>query len=118
MAVEIKLMVNGAEVARDVEPRLLLVHFLHDTLGLTGAHVGCDTRPTAVLHGSSGRPSGAPPDDHVGGGLPAENPSPSEEEVRHALDGNLCRCTGYHNIGRAVIDAGSVLAATRSEVTA
>lgn len=43
MAVEIKLMVNGENVGRNVEPRLLLVHFLRDTLGLTGAHVGCDT---------------------------------------------------------------------------
>ena len=51
-------------------------------------------------------------------GLLAENPSLSEEQVRHALDGNLCRCTGYHNIVRAVVDAASVMAATRSEVRA
>jgi carbon-monoxide dehydrogenase small subunit len=53
-------------------------------------------------------------------GLLAENPSPSEAEVRHALEGNLCRCTGYHNIVKAVMSAGqaSAAAATQPEVTA
>jgi len=44
--------------------------------------------------------------------LLAENPSPSEDEVRHALDGNLCRCTGYHNIVKAVLDAAASKSAT------
>jgi hypothetical protein len=47
MAVEVKMMVNDEEVVEEVEPRLLLVHFVRDTLGLTGTHVGCDTS-TAV----------------------------------------------------------------------
>jgi carbon-monoxide dehydrogenase small subunit len=53
-------------------------------------------------------------------GLLAENPNPSEEEVRHALEGNLCRCTGYHNIVRAVLDAAvskSPTVSTEPEVT-
>ena len=44
--------------------------------------------------------------------LLAENPNPTEAEVRHALDGNLCRCTGYHNIVKAVLDAAKSKAAT------
>jgi carbon-monoxide dehydrogenase small subunit len=54
-------------------------------------------------------------------GLLAENPNPTEEEVRHALEGNLCRCTGYHNIVKAVLDAAKNKSATipeRPEVTA
>jgi carbon-monoxide dehydrogenase small subunit len=53
-------------------------------------------------------------------GLLAENPSPSEAEVRHALEGNLCRCTGYHNIVKAVMSAGRATAAAgaQPEVTA
>lgn len=53
-------------------------------------------------------------------GLLAENPNPTEEEVRHALDGNLCRCTGYHNIVKAVLDAARTKGATvgQPEVTA
>lgn len=47
--------------------------------------------------------------------LLAENPNPSEDEVRHALDGNLCRCTGYHNIVKAVLDAAASKSATISE---
>jgi aerobic carbon-monoxide dehydrogenase small subunit len=163
MAVEIKLMVNCEEVVRDVESRLLLVHLLRDTLGLTGAHVGCDTSncgactvhldghpvksctvlavqadgaEVTTIEGLSAD-GGLHPlqeafwNDHglqcgyctpgmimSAAGLLAENPSPSEEQVRHALDGNLCRCTGYHNIVRAVLDAASVMAATRSEVRA
>ena len=160
---EIKLRVNSEEVVRDVEPRLLLVHLLRDTLGLTGAHVGCDTTNcgACTVH-LDGHPvksctvlavqadgasvttiEGLAADvelhplqeafwnDHAlqcgyctpgmimsAAGLLAENPSPSEEQVRHALDGNLCRCTGYHNIVRAVVDAARVMAATRPEVTA
>ena len=53
-------------------------------------------------------------------GLLADNPDPTEEEVRHALEGNLCRCTGYHNIVRAVLDAAKIKSGTISqpEVTA
>jgi carbon-monoxide dehydrogenase small subunit len=45
-------------------------------------------------------------------GLLAENPNPTEEEVRHGLEGNLCRCTGYHNIVKAVLDAAKAKGAT------
>ncbi len=48
-------------------------------------------------------------------GLLADNPNPTEEEVRHALEGNLCRCTGYHNIVRAILDAAKSKSATISE---
>jgi aerobic carbon-monoxide dehydrogenase small subunit len=51
-------------------------------------------------------------------GLLAENPDPTEEEVRHGLEGNLCRCTGYHNIVRAVLDAAKTKSATIGEVPA
>ncbi len=51
-------------------------------------------------------------------GLLAENPNPTEREVRHALEGNLCRCTGYHNIVKAVLDAANVKGASIPEVTA
>ena len=47
-------------------------------------------------------------------GLLAENPNPTEDEVRHALEGNLCRCTGYHNIVKAVLDAAKVKSAAIS----
>ena len=50
-------------------------------------------------------------------GLLAENPNPTEEEVRHGLEGNLCRCTGYHNIVRAVLDAAKTKGATISQAT-
>ena len=50
-------------------------------------------------------------------GLLAENPNPTEQEVRHGLEGNLCRCTGYHNIVKAVLDAAKVKGATVSEVS-
>ncbi len=160
---EINLTVNGEEVSRDVEPRLLLVHFLRDTLDLTGAHVGCDTTNcgacTVHLDGHAVKSCTVLAAQADGGELTtieglsqdgelhplqeafwndhglqcgyctpgmimsaahllADNPNPSEEQVRRGLDGNLCRCTGYHNIVLAVLDAASVMAATRSEVRA
>jgi carbon-monoxide dehydrogenase small subunit len=139
--------VNGEERSADVEARLLLVHFLRETLGLTGTHVGCDTSScgacTVLLDGipvksctvlavqADGREvttveglgAGGELDPiqegfHVEHGLQcgfctpgmmltakallAENPTPSEEEIRWALSGNICRCTGYVNIVKAV----------------
>src|ERR1700742_3840448 len=160
----ITVSVNGEERTQDVEPRLLLVHFLRDTLGLTGTHVGCDTsncgactvhldgravKSCTVLavqaDGSSvttiegmGTEDNLHPlqeafwNDHglqcgyctpgmimAAAGLLAENPTPSEAEVRKALEGNLCRCTGYHNIVKAVLDASKSKGATvSSEVSA
>ena len=148
--VPITVTVNGQLHAGDVEPRQLLVHFLRDTLGLTGTHVGCDTSNcgacTVHLNGDAVKSCtvlavqaddaevttiegmGSEGDLHpmqeafwanhglqcgyctpgmimAGADLIAKNPSPTEEEVREALAGNLCRCTGYHNIVKAVLDA-------------
>jgi carbon-monoxide dehydrogenase small subunit len=143
----ITVNVNGADRSAEVEPRLLLVHFLRTTLGLTGTHVGCDTTScgacTVLLDGTpvksctvfavqaNGRDvttvEGLAPagglhplqqgfkEEHglqcgfctpgmllTASALLAENPDPSEEEIRWALSGNICRCTGYQNIVRSV----------------
>jgi carbon-monoxide dehydrogenase small subunit len=148
--VPISVTVNGQVHAGEVEPRQLLVHFLRDTLGLTGTHVGCDTSNcgacTVHLDGDAVKSCtvlavqvdgaevttiegmGSEGNLHpmqeafwahhglqcgyctpgmimAGADLIAKNPSPSEEEVREALAGNLCRCTGYHNIVKAVLSA-------------
>jgi carbon-monoxide dehydrogenase small subunit len=146
----VSMSVNGVRYDQDVEPRLLLVHFLRDTLGLTGTHVGCDTSNcgacTVHLDGEAVKSCtvlavqadgaevttiegmGSEGDLHplqeafwnnhglqcgyctpgmimAGADLLNRNPNPSEEEVREALAGNLCRCTGYHNIVKSVLDA-------------
>ncbi|HWE23194.1 MAG TPA: (2Fe-2S)-binding protein [Myxococcales bacterium] len=147
--------VNGTSQTREVEPRLLLVHFLRDVLGLTGTHVGCDTSQcgacTVLLDGEAvkscslfavqvdGRAvttiEGLARDGKLhrmqeafwekhglqcgfctpGMILSAcqlleRNPSPSESEIRLGLEGNLCRCTGYANIVKAVQYAASKMA--------
>jgi aerobic carbon-monoxide dehydrogenase small subunit len=144
---EVTVKVNGDEVTRDIEPALLLVHFLRDTLGLTGTHWGCDTSNCgACVVQLDGRPVkscttlAASCDGHeirtiesleVNGRLDPvqqgfreehglqcgfctpgmimtaralldENPDPSEAEIRTAISGSICRCTGYANIVRAV----------------
>jgi carbon-monoxide dehydrogenase small subunit len=149
-AVAVRLSVNGEPREAQVEPRLLLVHFLRDTLGLTGTHVGCDTSNcgacTVHLNGEAvksctvlavqadgaevttieglGQDGALHPlqeafwEHHglqcgyctpgmimAGADLLAHDPNPSEEAVREALAGNLCRCTGYHNIVKAVLSA-------------
>ena len=146
--------VNGEDRSAEVEPRLLLVHFLRQTLGLTGTHVGCDTTScgacTVLLDGVpvksctvlavqaqgrsvqtvEGLAAGAELHPiqqafhsehglHCGFCTPgmmltatallAENPDPSEEEIRWALSGNVCRCTGYQNIVKAVQTAAAAL---------
>ena len=157
---QITTIVNGAEVTRDVEPRLLLVHFLRDTLGLTGTHWGCDTSNcgTCVVL-MDGQPvksctvlaamtegaevttvEGLAKDgalDPVQQGFMEEhglqcgfctpgmmmtaralldtNPNPSEAEIREAISGQICRCTGYKNIVAAVRWAAEHEAATRQE---
>jgi carbon-monoxide dehydrogenase small subunit len=148
--VRVSMTVNGEQQTAEVEPRLLLVHFLRDHLGLTGTHVGCDTSNcgACTLHldgdavksctvlavqadgsevttiegiGSEGslHPVQEGFWEHhglqcgyctpgmimAGADLLAKNSDPSEEEVREALAGNLCRCTGYHNIVKAVMSA-------------
>ena len=163
---EIKLTVNGAARSDEVEPRLLLVHYLREVCGLRAANVGCDTTScgacTVLLEGESvksctvlavqanGRSvvtaeglvseSGemhpvqqAFREQHglqcgfctpgmvmAVTSLLAENPHPTEQEVREGLEGNFCRCTGYHNIVRAVLGAAEKLsgASPDAEVSA
>ena len=148
--VRVRVNVNGEARESDVEPRLLLVHYLREVLGLTGSHVGCDTTNcgacTVLLNGESVKSctvlavqaDGAevttiegmsqngklhplqeafwknhglqcgyctPGMIMAAADLLQRNPNPSEEEVRHGLEGNLCRCTGYHNIVKSVMDA-------------
>ena len=155
----IELTVNGEKRSDEVEPRLLLVHYLREVLGLRAANVGCDTTScgacTVLLDGQSvksctvlavqaaghevttaeGLASGgelhpvqAAFRQHHGlqcgfctpgmvmaaVGLLSENPHPTETQVREGLEGNLCRCTGYHNIIRAVLAAADGSASTDS----
>jgi carbon-monoxide dehydrogenase small subunit len=143
----ISVKVDGASYSDDVEPRMLLVHYLRERLGKVGTVVGCDTSNcgacTVHLDGRSvkscnvlavqadgrevttieGLADGAqlhpvqeafrechalqcgyctPGMIMQAIDLLTENPSPSEEAIRHGLEGNLCRCTGYHNIVKAV----------------
>jgi len=151
----IELTVNGEKHADEVEPRLLLVHYLREALGLRAANVGCDTTScgacTVLLNGRSVKsctvltvqasgqdvvtaeglaPAGelhpvqaafrqnhglqcgfcTPGMVMATVGLLAENPKPTEAEVREGLEGNLCRCTGYHNIVQAVLAAAQAQA--------
>jgi aerobic carbon-monoxide dehydrogenase small subunit len=158
---DVSMTVNGEQVTRDVEPRLLLVHFLRDTLDLTGTHWGCDTSNCgACVVLMDGRPvksctilaaMAAGHDirtveslerdgqlDPVQQGfhelhalqcgfctpgmmmtiraLLDENPDPTEAEIRTAISGGICRCTGYKNIVAAARWAAEHEAATRQEV--
>jgi len=160
---EITVRVNGVSYTRDVEPRLLLVHFLRDELGLTGTHWGCDTSNCGVCTVQvDGKPvksctmlavmadgrdvltvEGLEQDgklDPIQEGfsvchglqcgfctpgmmltakaLLRENPNPSEQEIREAISGNLCRCTGYENIVRSVRWAAEHQASTTEGVSA
>jgi aerobic carbon-monoxide dehydrogenase small subunit len=144
---QITVTVNGQEHSHDVEPRLLLVHFLRDTLELTGTHWGCDTSNCGVcvvrLDGVpvksctvlavmadghevttvEGLASGAELDPVQQGFVACHGlqcgfctpgmmltarwlldrvPNPSEEDIREAISGQLCRCTGYENIVRSI----------------
>jgi carbon-monoxide dehydrogenase small subunit len=144
---ELHVTVNGEERSVPVEPRLLLVHFLREQLGLTGTHVGCDTTSCGActvlvdgvpvkscthfavqVEGKSvqtveGLATGGElhpiqegfREEHglqcgfctpgmmlVSVALLEENPDPTEEEIRWAISGNICRCTGYQNIVKSV----------------
>jgi len=160
----ISVTVDGATYSDDIEPRMLLVHYLRERLGKTGTVVGCDTSNcgacTVHLDGVSVKSCNVlavQADGHevttiegiaqngelhpvqkafhechalqCGYCTPGmimqsidllnDNPHPSEEEIRSGLEGNLCRCTGYHNIVRAVQTAAGVPAdapASTSEV--
>jgi len=153
--VGIHVVVNGATHHDEVEPRLLLVHYLRETLALTGTHVGCDTSQcgacTVLLDGKSVKSctvlavqaDGAAVTTIEGlaqGGamhplqeafhqehglqcgfctpgmvmaavdLLQRTPRPTDEQIRIGLEGNLCRCTGYHNIVKAVQAAAEKMA--------
>lgn len=140
--------VNGVTKTAEVEPRLLLVHFLREALGLTGTHIGCDTtncgactvlfdgkpiksctmfavqaegHEVTTVEGLSMASELHPvqegfKEEHglqcgfctsgmmmTATALLEENPNPTEEDVRWALSGNLCRCTGYQNIVKSVL---------------
>ncbi len=155
----ISVTVNGEAHEADVEPRLLLVHFLRDSLGLTGTHVGCDTSNcgacTVHVDGESaksctmlavqanghevktieGLADGATLhplqqafwDQHglqcgfctpgmimQAAWLLKQNDDPSEGEIREGISGNLCRCTGYVNIVKAIQQAAGTLNASES----
>ena len=156
----VSVTVNGQEREADVEPRLLLVHLLRDTFGLTGTHTGCDTSNcgacTVLVDGISaksctmlavsangssvktieGMASGATLhplqqafwDQHglqcgfctpgmimQSAWLLGENPDPTEAEIREGISGNLCRCTGYVNIVKAVQQAAAELKTADAE---
>jgi carbon-monoxide dehydrogenase small subunit len=155
----IALKVNGTQQQHEVEPRLLLVHYLREVLGLTGTHVGCDTSQcgacTVMLDGRAVKACTVLAVQADGGevrtieGLATDgqlhplqeafweehglqcgfctpgmiiaalellrdNPAPDERAIRVALEGNLCRCTGYHNVVRAVQHAARKLAESKA----
>jgi len=144
---KVSLTVNGVTASHDVEPRLLLVHYLREVLGLTGTHIGCDTTScgacTVMLNGLAVKSCTVLAVQADGGtimtveGLAKDGnlhpiqqafwdehglqcgfctpgmmitalqilertPNPSEDQIRHGLEGNLCRCTGYQHIVNAV----------------
>jgi carbon-monoxide dehydrogenase small subunit len=146
----VKITINGKLYENDVEPRLLLTHFIRDVAGLTGTHIGCETSIcgacTVLANGLAVKSctmfavqadvsnvvtiEGMAKDGQLhplqegfweehglqcgyctpgmimtSHQLLSRNASPSEEEIRAALDGNLCRCTGYQNIVKAVQSA-------------
>jgi carbon-monoxide dehydrogenase small subunit len=155
MKQSVTITVNGVTRTSEVEPRLLLVHYLRETLGLTGTNVGCDTSQcgacTVHLDGQAIKSctmlaiqadgstvttvEGLAQDGQLhavqtgfwekhglqcgfctpgmlmtAADLLQRNPHPSEAEIRHALEGNLCRCTGYQNIVAAVQYAADMMA--------
>ena len=156
---KITVNVNGRAQEREVEPRTLLVHFLREQLGLTGAHIGCETticgactvhldgravksctmfavqvdgRNVTTVEGLAADAEHLHPvqtgfwEEHglqcgyctpgmimTTSALLAENPNPSEAEIRHAIEGNICRCTGYQQIVNAVQHAAKIGKGTR-----
>ncbi len=144
---KVSLTINGVERSHDVEPRLLLVNYIRDVVGLTGTHIGCDTSQcgacTVIMNGQAVKSctvlaaqadgaeimtiEGLAKDGKLhplqegfwekhglqcgfctpgmilaAYGLLEQHPHPSEEEIRHGIEGNLCRCTGYQNIVAAI----------------
>jgi len=152
--VKIRIKLNGEWREGDVEPRLLLVHYLRDVAGLTGTHIGCETSIcgacTVLLNGEAVKSctlfavqadglevttiealaldgklhplQQAFWDEHglqcgfctpgmilAAHQLLCRNPRPSQEEIRKGLEGNLCRCTGYQHIVKAVENAAQTM---------
>ena len=144
---KISVTVNGTTQQSEVEPRLLLVHYLRDVLGLTGTHIGCETslcggctvmvdgqavKSCTVLAAQADGSNVTTIEGLAQGGnlhpvqqafwehhglqcgfctpgmimattqLLQRNPDPTEEEIRHGIEGNICRCTGYQHIVQAV----------------
>jgi carbon-monoxide dehydrogenase small subunit len=155
---KVTITVNGERQTSEIEPRLLLVHYLRDVLGLTGTHVGCETSLcgacTVRLNGDAVKSCTVLAAQADGGDvmtieglakngelhalqdgfweehglqcgyctpgmimaasqLLERNPNPSDDEIRHGLEGNLCRCTGYQHIVNAVKHAAKKLGAAR-----
>lgn len=158
MTLSISLTVNGRPARHEVEPRLLLVHFLRDVLGLTGTKIGCDTSQcgscVVLVDGAAVKACTclavqvdgaavttieglAPPGSlhplqeafwtkhglqcgfctpgmiFAADELLRAYPDPTPEQIRHGLEGNLCRCTGYENIVRAVQEAAATMGGRR-----
>ena len=156
MSQSVTITINGVKHTHQVEPRLLLVHFIRELAGLTGTHVGCDTSQcgacTINLNGLAvksctmlavqadgaqiGTIEGMAKDGKLhpiqegfwekhglqcgfctpgmimsAAQLLERNPRPTESQIRHWLEGNLCRCTGYHNIVKAIEWAAEKMAA-------
>jgi aerobic carbon-monoxide dehydrogenase small subunit len=152
---KISISIDGVRYEDEVEPRMLLVHYLREVAGRTGTPIGCDTTNcgacTVLLDGLSVKSCSvlavqadgssvttiqglaqdgawhplqeAFHEEHAlqcgyctpgmimaAADLLRDNPDPTEEQVREGLEGNLCRCTGYQNIVRAVMRAASEVA--------
>ena len=152
---KVSVTINGKQREDEVEPRLLLVHYLRDVAGLTGTHIGCDTsqcgactvdvegkavksctmfavqadgRQIKTIEGMAAADGTLHPiqqafwDEHglqcgyctpgfimAAAYLLEQNPNPTEDEIRKGLEGNLCRCTGYVNIIKAVKTAARTM---------
>lgn len=160
MTHKVSIAVNGVTHTREVEPRLLLTHFLREELGLTGTNVGCDTSQcgacTVLMDGVAVKSCTVLAVQADGSsittieGLASDgklhpvqdafwekhglqcgfctpgmiitvvdllknNPHPTDEEIRHGLEGNLCRCTGYQNIVEAVKYAAKTMPAAEAK---
>lgn len=156
MKKSITVTLNGRKTTHDVEPRLLLIHFLRETAGLTGPHIGCETsicgactvsvdgkavksctmfavqtdgREVVTIEGLASNGKLHPVQEafweqhglQCGYCTPGmiltskqlleRNPHPTDAEIRHGLEGNLCRCTGYQNIVNAVRSAAGKMGA-------
>jgi aerobic carbon-monoxide dehydrogenase small subunit len=149
----ISLTINGKRYSHEVEPRLLLIHYLREVAGLTGPHIGCETsicgactvvldgktvksctmfavqadgRDVTTIEGIASADGKLDPmqeafrNEHglqcgfctpgmvlSAKQLLAANPNPTDQEIRHGLEGNLCRCTGYQHIVNAVRTAAA-----------